>query len=65
MYFALFLGHLVSHLLDVQTCQKNDGEILWYLAPKYDDQIYRIQQSSDAIEKNGWTNTGISFHSCW
>jgi hypothetical protein len=37
--------------MDVDMRQQNDLETLWCVGSKYDDQIYRMQQSLDAIKK--------------
>jgi hypothetical protein len=49
--FLDFLGHLVLHLMDAEMREQNDLETLWCVGPKYDDQVYSIQQSLDAIKK--------------
>ncbi|CAF0901372.1 unnamed protein product [Adineta steineri] len=50
-WHAMDMGHLVLHLMDVEMREQNDLETLWCVGPKYDDQVYTIQQSLDAIRK--------------
>ena len=48
---SFFLGHFVLHLMDAEMREQNDLETLWCVGPKFDDQVYTIQQSLDAIKK--------------
>ena len=48
---SLFTGYFVLHLMDAEMREQNDLETLWCVGPKYDDQVYTIQQSLEAIRK--------------
>jgi hypothetical protein len=50
-HLGFFEGYLVVHLMDAEVREQNDLETLWCVGPKYDDQVYSIQQSLDAIRK--------------
>ncbi|CAF4018853.1 unnamed protein product [Rotaria sordida] len=50
-WHAMDMGHIVLHLMDAEMREQNDLETLWCVGPKYDDQVYTIQQSLDEIKK--------------
>ncbi|CAM4815721.1 unnamed protein product [Rotaria magnacalcarata] len=50
-WHAMDMGYMVLHLMDAETREQNDLETLWCVGPRYDDQVYTIQQSLDAIRK--------------